>query len=58
MKTTRAAIFPFPVHESWYTNQSKLKQIFTRLTGYDIMFEESRLDLTPVKSRKKEMSGK
>jgi hypothetical protein len=30
---------------NWDNNTGKLKQLFKGLTGYDIMFEESRKDL-------------
>ena len=36
--------------KGWDGNKGKLKQFFARLTGYDIMFEESRKDLRPDKN--------
>jgi hypothetical protein len=35
-------------NRSWDNNTGKLKQLFKGITGYDIMFEESREDLAPV----------
>lgn len=43
MKTPLAATFP--ISERWDASKSKFRLLFTRLTGYDIMFEETRKDL-------------
>ena len=34
--------------KSWERDMSKLSQIFSFLTGYEIMFEESRRDIKPI----------
>lgn len=36
-------------NKGWAEGKRKLIRLFTRLTGYEIMFEESRKDLTPEK---------
>ena len=33
---------------NWDNNTGKLKQLFKGITGYDIMFEESRKDIVPT----------
>ncbi len=39
----------FPVDEKWNKNKNILHRAFIWLTGYEILFEESREDLTPEK---------
>jgi hypothetical protein len=46
----------FSVSPSNKYNTGKLKQIFSELTGYDIMFEESRKDTVVRKKNKKPVS--
>ena len=48
MKTITATASP--VNENWNGNNHRLKQIFMRITGYDIMFKASRKDLVPQKT--------
>jgi len=43
MKSTSTKTFTARLN--WDEITIKLKQIFTRLTGYDLMFQESRKDL-------------
>ena len=38
-----------PVYENWSNNKHKLKDLFTWLTGYDIMQDGSREDLVSEK---------
>ena len=38
----------FTTAKSWQRARSKLSVIFTLLTGYEIMFEESRRDIKPA----------
>ena len=38
----------FAIGKRWEKNRSKLRQIFTLLTGYEFMFEESRKDIKSV----------
>lgn len=49
MKTT---ITTLPVQENWNENKHKLQDLFTWLTGYEIMFEASRKNLTADISKK------
>ena len=51
MKIFRATAFPEV--ENWDGHKGKLKQLFTLLTGYDIMSEESRKDEKPVTLQRK-----
>lgn len=51
MKTILIAIFP--ACESWVDVTVKLKQIFARMTGYDLMLEGSRNDLKLVAQKDK-----
>jgi len=36
-------------NQQWERNRGIMKRIFASITGYDIMFEESRKDQAPVK---------
>lgn len=47
MKTTPAVILP--VNENWNGNKHKLKQLFTWVTGYDIIPGGSKEDISPEK---------
>jgi len=38
----------FTADKNWQRHTSKFRQIFTLITGYEIMFEESRRDIKPV----------
>jgi hypothetical protein len=46
MKTTTSIL---PVYENWSNKKHRLQQLFTWLTGYDIILEGSREDLAPEK---------
>jgi len=50
MKTKLIDLFTFPVNKNWDRSNDKITKIFTLLTGYYIMQEESRKDLKQKKS--------
>jgi hypothetical protein len=50
MKTKLIDLFTFPVNKNWDRSNGKITKIFTLLTGYYIMQEESRKDLKQKKS--------
>jgi hypothetical protein len=41
-------VSPASANGNWDNNTGKLKQIFKSITGYDIMFKESRKDIVPT----------
>jgi hypothetical protein len=49
MEKFSAALSTAPSRNAnWDGNTGKFKQLFTGITGYDIMLEESRKDMAPV----------
>ena len=43
-------VSPSSAYGNWHNNTGKLKQLFKGITGYDIMFEESRKDIASTRN--------